>query len=62
MGPRRRVSLTTRIAVHGALLVVVVLLAAVVQPQNWMEARGITIAAIVLLLIGERILRYLRYR
>jgi hypothetical protein len=62
MGPMRRVSVTTNIAVRCALLVLVVLMAAVVQPRDWMEARGITIAAIVLLLIGERILSYLRYR
>jgi hypothetical protein len=62
MGPKRQVSLTTRIAVRAALLGLVALMAAVVQPRNWEESKGITIAAIVLLLIGERIIRYLRYR
>jgi hypothetical protein len=58
----RRVTLTTRIAVRGALLLLVGLIAAVIQPRDWMEARGIVIGAIVLLLLGERIVSYLRYR
>jgi hypothetical protein len=62
MGPKRQVSLTTRVAVGGALLTIIALMAAIVQPRTWEEGRVITIAAIVLLLIGERILRYLRYR
>jgi hypothetical protein len=58
----RRVSLTTRIAVRAALVLLIGLIAAVVQPRDWMEARGIVIGAVVLLLLGERVLRYLRYR
>jgi hypothetical protein len=59
---KRQVSVTTQLAVRGALLLLIALIAAIIQPRDWMEARGIVIGAIVLLLLGERIVSYLRYR